>query len=169
MDENIYLVGFMGTGKSTVGKIVADRLGREFIEMDQLIEKIDGLKITDIFAQKGEKYFRKLEKKVLRDISDKFGRIVSCGGGIMINKDNVGMLKASGKIICLEASPSVIYARTKNYSERPLLNTADPQKKILELLELRKPFYKQANFFVDTNNLMPDEIAGKIVSICHCG
>jgi len=169
MGKNIYLVGFMGTGKSTVGEITARKLKRQFVEIDRLIEQRENSRIVDIFAQKGEKYFRRLEKEALKSISLEYALVVSCGGGIVIDHDNILILKTSGKIICLKATASVIYERTKKFSSRPLLNTANPQKKIAELLRLREPFYEQAGFFIDTSRLTPEEVADEIVEIAGNG
>jgi len=165
MNKNIYLVGFMGTGKTTVGKILAEKLGREFIEMDEEIEKKEGKKIVDIFRQKGESYFRKIEKEVLKRIASCFSLVVSCGGGVVVDRENLKILKESGIVICLKAKPSIIYERTKKTKERPLLNVPDPLKKIKELLARRAPFYAKADYFVDTTPFTPEEVSEEIIKI----
>lgn len=165
MNKNIYLVGFMGTGKTTVGKILAEKLGREFVEMDEEIEKEEGKKIVDIFRQNGESYFRKIEKEVLKRIASCFNLVVSCGGGVIVDKENLKILKETGVVICLKAKPSIIYERTKKTKERPLLNVPDPLKKIKELLAKRAPFYAKADYFVDTSTLTPEEVSEEIIKI----
>ncbi|MCD6229005.1 MAG: shikimate kinase [Candidatus Omnitrophica bacterium] len=165
MDKNVYIVGFMGTGKTTVGKLLAKRLNRKFIEMDEEIEKRENKKIVDIFSSYGESYFRKVEKEVLKEIAGRNNLVVSCGGGIVIDRENLQILKTTGIPICLEASVEVIYERTKNYTHRPLLNVADPKKKIEELLVYRAPFYQQISLRVDTSGLNPSQVVDKIMEI----
>ena len=160
---NLYLVGFMGTGKTTVGEILSGQLRREFVETDRLIEEKEGLDIPGIFSIKGEAYFRKVEREVLRELASRDNLVVSCGGGIVINKENVVLLKKTGVVVCLEASPSVIYERTKSYKHRPLLNVEDPLKRIRELLKERELFYREAHLFVDTSGLSPQEVAEEIM------
>jgi len=164
-ERNIYLVGFMGTGKTTVGKILAKKLKKEFVEMDEEIEKKEGRKIVDIFRLFGESYFRKVEKKVLKEIASCSNLVVSCGGGVVVDEENLKILKKTGIIICLKAIPSVIYERTKKTKERPLLNVPDPLKKIKELLARRAPFYAKADYFVDTSTLTPEEVSEEIIKI----
>jgi len=163
--KNIYLVGFMGTGKTTVGKILAKKLKKEFVEMDEEIEKREGKKIVDIFRLFGEPYFRKVEKEVLKEIASCFNLVVSCGGGVIVDEENLKILKKTGIIICLKATPSVIYERTKKTKERPLLNVSNPLKKIKELLARRAPFYAKADYFVDTSTLTPEEVSEEIIKI----
>ena len=164
-ERNIYLVGFMGTGKTTVGKILAKKLKKEFVEMDEEIEKKEGRKIVDIFRLFGESYFRKVEKKVLKEIASCSNLVVSCGGGVVVDEENLKILKKTGIIICLKAIPSVIYERTKKTKERPLLNVPDPLKKIKELLAKRAPFYAKADYFVNTSTLTPEEVSEEIIKI----
>ncbi|OQX80783.1 MAG: shikimate kinase [Candidatus Omnitrophica bacterium 4484_70.1] len=163
--KNIYLVGFMGTGKTTVGKILAKKLKKEFIEMDEEIEKREGKKIVDIFRLFGEPYFRKVEKEVLKEIASCFNLVVSCGGGVVVDRENLRILKESGIVICLKAKPSIIYERTKKTEERPLLNVPKPLKKIKELLAKRAPFYAKADYSVDTSTLTPEEVSEKVIEI----
>ncbi|MCD6583472.1 MAG: shikimate kinase [Candidatus Omnitrophica bacterium] len=165
MDKNIYIVGFMGTGKTTVGKLLAKRLNREFIEMDEEIEKKENKKIVDIFSLYGESYFRKVVKEVLKEIAERKNLVVSCGGGIVIDRENLQILKATGIPVCLEASVEVIYERTKRHTHRPLLNVADPRKKIEELLAYRSSFYHQVPLRVDTSGLNPSQVVDKIMEI----
>ena len=163
MERNIYLVGFMGTGKTTVGKLLSGKLEKEFVEIDDLIEGRQGLSIEEIFCKKGEDYFRKIEKDTLKEVAKLNNLVVSCGGGIIIDKDNIAVIKNTGIMVCLTAEPHIIYERTKRFSHRPLLNVVDPQSKIKELLNARDPFYRQAHLFVDTSQMTTKEVVSKII------
>ncbi|MBN3040219.1 MAG: shikimate kinase [Candidatus Omnitrophica bacterium] len=163
--RNIYLVGFMGTGKTTVGVILAKRLKLEFIEMDSLIEQRQGKSICQIFADLGEEAFRQMENQLLNEISKKSNLVVSCGGGLICDPANSRILKGSGVTFCLKASASLIYQRTKNQTQRPLLKVDNPMKKIEELLAERKPFYESADFIIDTDTMLPEQVAEKIIHI----
>jgi len=167
--KNIYLVGFMGTGKTAVGKILAKKLSKEFVEMDAVIEAKQGSKIADIFAGKGEAYFRGLEKGLLEELSVKDDLVISCGGGLICDDDNLRRLKETGIVFCLQASVSTTYQRTKKHTCRPILNVDDPRKKIEELLKERAPYYAQAQHSIDTDGLCPEEIADKIIAILNHG
>lgn len=167
--QNIYLVGFMGTGKTVVGKVLAKRLSKDFIEMDTVIEEKEGSEIVDIFTQQGEAYFRKLEKELLQELSAKKDLVISCGGGLICDSDNLKLLKETGTVFALTASVSTIYQRTKEYTHRPILNVDDPQEKIKQLLAKRVPCYAQAQHSIDTNDLSPEEIADKIIAILNHG
>lgn len=166
--DNIYLVGFMGTGKTTVGEILSRKLKREFVETDRIIEKKEGLGIPAIFSIKGEAYFRKVEKEVLKDIASKDNLVVSCGGGIVIDKYNITLLRKTGIMVCLKARPSVIYERTKSYKHRPLLNVKNPMERIKELLQERERFYKKAHIFIDTSDIPPQKVAEEITHRLKC-
>ena len=163
--RNIVLVGFMGTGKSCVGKRLSKRLGLDFLELDEIIEKKEGISIKDIFEKKGEPYFRKLEKEIAKEVSQKKGIIISAGGGAIVDEENFKNLKNGGVIICLEASPDVIFQRTKGLATRPLLNVADPKKKIGELLKVRFPYYKKSDHRINTDKLTIEQIAEKIIDL----
>lgn len=161
--QDIYLVGFMGTGKTAVGRYLAKSLGLELVDIDDLIIKKEGRGISDIFAQSGEPYFRKAEKGALREVAAKTRQVVDCGGGIVIDPENIMTMKQSGRLVCLSARPEVILERTKRQSHRPLLNVADPLAKIKELLDARKPCYAKADFTVDTSDLTVQQVAEKIL------
>ncbi len=162
---NIYLVGFMGTGKTSVAKVLAKRLSRKFIEMDEAIEKREKRPITEIFRINGEDYFRRVEKEIVEDISKKNNLAVSCGGGVVLDKDNIKNLKKSGIVICLWANPDVIYKRIRGQSHRPLLNVDHPGERIKELLDARKTFYDKADYKIDTSNLTIQEATGEIIKL----
>mgnify|MGYP001080117682 CR=1 FL=1 len=163
--KNIYLVGFMGTGKTTVGKILAKKLNKKFIETDEVIEKKEKKKIVDIFREYGEPYFRRLEKELIKKISKKKDLIVSCGGGLICNEENLKILKETGIVFNLSASVKTIYNRTKNSSSRPLLNVENPKERIRSLLNKRMPFYKQAHYSIKTDKLSKEEVADRIIKI----
>jgi shikimate kinase len=159
---NIYLVGFMGTGKTAVGKELAKKKKWQFLDLDDLIELREKMTIADIFAQKGEPYFRRLEKMVLKDVAKEKKFVIACGGGIVIDKDNINTMKGSGKVICLAATPEAIWKRVRDFKHRPLLNVADPQKRIELLLKLRAPYYAQADRTIDTSKLSIEKVVEKI-------
>lgn len=160
--RNIVLVGFMGTGKTVVGKLLAKKLGREFLELDEIIEEKEECSIKEIFEKKGEPYFRKLEKEAVKEVSQKKAVIISTGGGAIVDEENFENLKRNGILVCLEASPDVILTRTKGLKSRPLINVSDPKKKIEELLEKRKPFYKKADSCINTDSLSVEQVVEKI-------
>ena len=159
----------MGTGKTVVGENLAKKMGKEFIEMDAVIAEREGEEIVDIFNKKGEAYFRELEKKLLKELCIKDNLVVSCGGGLICDEENLKRLKETGMVFALTASPSVIYERTKKHLHRPILNVDDPQAKIKELLDKRAPYYKQAHYLVDTEGILPEKIAAKIITILNNG
>ncbi|MFH1783249.1 MAG: shikimate kinase [Candidatus Omnitrophota bacterium] len=163
--KNIVLVGFMGTGKTAVGRALSKKLNREFLELDEMIEKKEGVSIKEIFDKKGEPYFRKIEKEAVKEASEKDGVIVSAGGGAVIDEENRSNLKHNGILISLEASSDVILDRTKGRKSRPLLNVPDPKERIEELLQKRAPFYKKADFFINTEKLTIDQVVEKITSL----
>lgn len=165
MRGNIYLVGFMGTGKTCIGKELAKKKKWQFLDLDDLIELREKRRIADIFTQEGEPYFRRVEKKVLKEVSKEDKFVVACGGGIVIDKDNIKVMKETGKIICLTAGPEAILKRTAGYAHRPLLNVKDPQKQIELLLKLRAPYYAQADCTIDTSKVSIKEVVAWIAKI----
>ena len=165
MANNIYIIGFMGAGKTSVGKALAGRLSRDFVDLDDVIEASQSTGIADIFAQKGEPYFRKVEKQALKETAAKQDLIVACGGGIVLDEDNINLMRKTGKIICLQARADIVLDRTKGYAHRPLLNVSDPKAKIDELLSLRAPFYAKADYTIDTSDLSLDKVVDKILDM----
>ncbi len=149
-NPNLYLVGFMGTGKSTVGRRVAENLGFQFIDVDQSIEGEEGLSIAQIFAQRGEEAFRELERKFINSGHPDSNCVVSCGGGLSVPDGMPELLKKKGIAVCLWATPEVIFERTKSNSKRPLLNVPDPLSNIRKLLEQREPRYRATGNLVST-------------------
>ena len=167
MKTSIALIGFMGTGKTVVGKLLAEKLGKEFIELDALIEKKAGKSIPEIFRQDGEIRFRELEIEVTREVADKENAVIACGGGIVLNKINIDRLKRTCAIVCLTASPAVILKRTSGDKDgRPLLAVTERVQQIKELMKFRRPFYERsAEITVNTSRMNADSVAGKIIEI----
>jgi shikimate kinase len=163
--KNIYLVGFMGTGKSAVGRALAENKKWKFIDLDEFIELREKKAIPDIFAQKGEAYFRRLEKKALKEVAKEEKFVVACGGGIVVDADNIKAMKETGKIICLKASPKKILERVSGTLHRPLLNVQNPQERIELLLKLRSSYYAKAHKCVDTSRLSIKEVTARILKI----
>jgi shikimate kinase len=155
----------MGTGKNAVGRLLAKRLGSEYIDIDEMIEKDQGMKITDIFEKKGEPYFRKVEKRMVRIACESRDQVIAAGGGAVLFEENMENFRKDGIIICLTARPEVILDRTRHASHRPLLNVEDPLWKIKELLKIREPFYAKADFSIDTSDISVEEIVNKIIEI----
>ena len=159
MKKNIVLFGFMGTGKSVIADILSERLGLNIIEMDQIIVEEQGMPITRIFEEKGEKYFRQQERDLVMRLAGSKDQVISTGGGVVLNRDNIRLFMKNGLCVCLNASADEIYNRTKNDNGRPLLNVADPLSKIRNMLEFRKPFYDQVPVQVNTDGKSPHEVA----------
>jgi shikimate kinase len=154
----------MGTGKSTIGKKVADRLGWSFLDTDVLIEEDAGMTISRIFAERGEQYFRALERAVIARVCRVTRKVIATGGGVMTNEENVRLLKEHGTVICLTAQPEVILSRVQGNNDRPLLQSENPLEKIVELLAVRAEAYGKADFAIDTSHLNVDEVVETICS-----
>jgi len=163
--NNIYLVGFMGTGKTAVGKALARKKKLQFVDLDELIELKEKKSISDIFAKDGEPYFRKAEKRVLKEVSKENKFVVACGGGIVLDKDNIKIMKETGIMVCLTASPQVILERTSAYAHRPLLKVKEPKKRIDLLLKMRAPYYAQADKTMDTSKISINEVVDQILRL----
>jgi len=148
---NLYLVGFMGTGKSTVGRSLARRMGMRHLDSDRAIEDEQGRPIPEIFASEGEAHFRQLEHDFVHRGHPATGCVVSCGGGLVTAPGMIDELKRRGLVACLFASPETILQRTKGNQNRPLLNVENPRQRISELLAEREPVYLQAGacFYTD--------------------
>ncbi|MFZ5943363.1 MAG: shikimate kinase [Bacillota bacterium] len=161
--SNIILIGFMGTGKTAVGKRLASILNMEFFDTDQEIEKVTGMSIARLFQKHGEIRFRSEEAIMIKKLSEKRNTIIATGGGIVLNTENIEILRDTGYIICLTAKPDVIYERVKRRNNRPLLKKGDTYANILTLLEEREEFYKCADFSVDTSEMDFEEIISEIL------
>lgn len=167
--NNIYLVGFMGTGKTCAGRLFARKKKRQFIDLDELIEIREKRSISDIFAKSKEPYFRRLEKQALKEVARENNFVVACGGGIIMDKENIRIMKDSGFIICLTATAEIILKRTSGYIHRPLLNVPRPKKQIELLLKLRAPYYAQADRVIDTSALCVEEVVQRIIKLTGAG
>jgi shikimate kinase len=165
MKRNIALTGFMGSGKSAVGKVLAGRLGRRFVELDDLIEEMAGKTIPDIFQQDGEIAFRELEIEATRRVSKGTDLVIACGGGIVLNMINIDRLRETSRIVYLTASPRAILKRTlTDDNERPLLDVPAPAERIRELLRFRRPFYERAaDIVIHTSRFSIDRVADLII------
>jgi shikimate kinase len=164
-NQNIALVGFMATGKSAVGRNLARKLHRRFVDLDALIEKAEGRKVREIFAEKGESYFRRLEKQTLEQILSEQGQIIATGGGIILDEDNLVLLRQKSLLIGLTASTDVLVGRVARSSNRPLLKGADMRARIEELLQQRQSRYAQADVSIDTSGLTINQVVEKILDI----
>ena len=163
--NNIYLIGFMGSGKSTVGPLLAKKMDGAFLDTDAWIVSECGKSITKIFAEDGEAFFRGKEQEVIRLVSQLENLVVSVGGGAVMNSQNWLMLNKTGVIVYLQCDSESIYNRIKNDESRPLLNQSEDKKaEIQNLLKKRTPVYKKADIIVDVSQLPPDQIAEEIVN-----
>ncbi len=155
----------MGTGKTAAGKLLAKKLGKEFIELDALIEKKAGKSIPEIFRQDGEIAFRQLEIEVVESIAEVENAVIACGGGAVLNTINIDRLRRECVIICLMAAPSVILKRTaRDKDNRPLLAAGDRLTQIQKLLKIRRPFYgRAADILVNTSRLKVEDVVRIII------
>ena len=167
MKSNIALIGFMATGKTAIGRLLAERTGNIFIELDSLIARRAGKPIEDIFAEDGEATFRELEIALVKEIADNKNQVIACGGGVVLNQINIDRLKINAIIILLEAKPEVILKRALNdRTVRPLLKGDDKMSKVKELLNFRKPFYQRAaDITIDTSDMDIGLITDKIIKL----
>ena len=159
--KNIILTGMMGAGKTTVGKELATIMNCNFIDLDETIEKNYG-KISDIFKQKGEEYFRQIETLELKKLNIQETFVLSTGGGIVLKDEIIKILQTLGYFFYLEESSDTIYERINNHNHRPLLNTPDPKRSIEEILSKRKKLYENSGEKITVNNKNVKEIAEEI-------
>ena len=163
--NNIFLIGFMGAGKSTIARSLKQKLGFPVVEMDERIVKEQGMPINQIFEKYGETYFRDLETKLIQSLNEQEPTIVSCGGGVAMRQENVDFMHQGGKVVFLTADPQTIYDRVKNSTDRPLLNGHMNVGYISELMEIRRPKYEAAaDVLVATDGKTKEEIADEIIS-----
>ncbi len=163
MNYNIMLIGFMGVGKTTVSKKLSKKLGMPEVDMDAYIVAHENKAISDIFAESGEEYFRKIETECLVEIQKEKGKIVSCGGGAVLKDENVRFMKDGGVILLLTATPQTVYERVKNSTDRPILNGNMNVEYISELMNKRKQRYLEvADLIIATDGKKVDEIVSEI-------
>jgi len=155
---NLYLVGFMGVGKSAIGRRVARELGYKFLDSDDCIEKLVSKKITDIFANEGEARFRSYEREFIESGHPESGCVVSCGGGLVIEDGMQALIKTKGIVICLFASVESIIERTSRNNNRPLLNVENPEARIRQLLAEREPIYMESGACISTEGRTIPEV-----------
>jgi len=170
--ENIFLIGFSGTGKSRSGRSVARRLGWRFVDTDQIIERREGMGIPDIFAERGEEHFRRLEREVLKDVAAQSRQVISTGGGMPVSAENRALMGESGLRVRLTASAETIHrrlARSKRPGRdgvvRPLLGARAPLARVRELLAEREAAYAESDVTVDTERNRPTEVIDRIVEL----
>lgn len=164
-ERNIVLIGFMGSGKSSVSNMLAKILKRDVLSTDRLIEEKEGMSIREIFQQRGEAYFRKLERKIVQEVCARQGVILDCGGGVVLDSRNVTDLKKNGILIYLAASAEHIYKNIQGHKHRPLLETEDPKAKIGKLLQQRAALYAQAQHTIRTDDKTVAQICEEIIGI----
>ena len=160
--RNLALVGFMGSGKSTVGRLVAQDLEFQFVDTDSLIEEKAGISIAEIFATEGEEAFRQLEGEIISELARKDRLVIATGGGAIMNPENFASLKSHALVICLWANAESIHERTKHQTHRPLLQKEDPLGAIRTMLAEREPVYKQADVIVNTELRSQREVIAQV-------
>lgn len=165
--HNLALIGFMGTGKSSVGRLVADLLHFTYLDTDQVIEARAGKCINEIFQQDGESAFRDFECRVVRELEHRLKTVISTGGGLPANDGNLASLKTHSLVVCMWASPETIFERVRTHTHRPLLNDPDPLAKIRRLLAEREAYYRQADVLVNTEMRSVREVATQVIHQFH--
>lgn len=160
---NLYLVGMMGAGKSAVGRPLAEALGYRFLDADKALEEVAGRSIPDLFASEGEEGFRSLETQVLTGIASWHSLVVATGGGVVLRPQNWGVMR-QGVVIWLEAPEALLLERlSADPTPRPLMQTPDPGARLAELLEQRRPLYRQADLHIEQNGEAPEQVAALVL------
>jgi len=166
MSKNIYLIGFMGTGKSSVGKILAEKMGAKYIDTDAMVEAKAGMGVHEIFEAYDEPEFRRLESEVLETITDGDNNVVSTGGGIVVTHRNIELMMNTGIVVTLIANADIILDRVSmDETERPLLSADEPLEDIKRLLFERAALYIKSHHVVDTSDITPEEAANEIMEL----
>jgi shikimate kinase len=163
--RNLVLLGFMGTGKSALGRRVAERTNRSFLDMDAELERRAGKPIPAIFAEDGEAAFRDMETALAVEWGRQTGAVISCGGGVVLREENLQALSANGILVCLTARPEVILQRTSREKNRPLLAGENPEEKIRALLSARAPHYAKIPIQLDTSDASLDDLTERLTKI----
>lgn len=161
----VVITGFMGTGKTRVGGIVAREMKRPFLDTDAMIEQAEGKPVSEIFRAHGEAYFRECERAAVRNAARECTAVIATGGGTMMDEENAARLRAAGPVVCLWARPELLLERVRaERSVRPLLDVPDPMTRLRELLEERRDAYAQvADVMLDTSDRSPEEVATEVV------
>ncbi|WP_425060718.1 Shikimate kinase [Sporomusa carbonis] len=167
--KNVVLIGFMGTGKTSTGRLLAGRLNRTFIDIDKKIELETGLTISDIFQLYGENHFRQLERDVIARVSRYTNTVIATGGGVVLKQENMIRLKNTGIIIALTASLEAILERTSRRGVRPLLDCEDRAERVARLFHDRASLYMRADYSIDTTCLSPHQVAERIIAFLREG
>lgn len=163
--ENLVLTGFMGSGKSSIGRLIARKLGYRFTDTDRIVSREAGVTIPEIFAREGEASFREWESRALESLKGSKGLVVATGGGIILRERNRTLLNQLGFVVWLQACEDVLFERVSRNDRRPLLRTANPRETIHRLLEERSPLYAAAAAYVlDTSRLTHEEAARDVIS-----
>lgn len=163
--RNIVLIGFMGTGKTSVAKELSERCGMKMTDLDQLIETRQKMSITEIFQVHGEEYFRQLETNLFNELLGEENTVISCGGGTVLRKENVAMMKKTGHVVLLTAKPQTIFERLQGCESRPLLRERNTLESIRKLLETREKRYEEAaDIFVETDEKSISAICAEIIN-----
>lgn len=165
--SNIILIGFMGTGKTAVGKRLANILHMDFYDTDQEIEKVTGMTMNRLYQKYGEIRFRSEEELMLQKLVKKENAIIATGGGMVLDQEIIDKLRQHGILICLTANPDIIYERVKRRNNRPLLKKGNLYENIVKLLQERDNFYKYADFTIDTSNLDFEQIINEILKFLN--
>jgi len=155
----------MAVGKSAIGRTLARKLRRRFVDLDRVIEKAEGSKVREIFERKGEAYFRQLEKQALTMVLEANNQVIATGGGVILDDQNIQILRDKALLIGLSAELDVLLARAGDGSKRPLLQGSDRREKIEDLLRQRASRYAQAHVTIDTSNLTVDQVVKKIIGL----
>lgn len=164
MKENIFLIGFMGAGKSSVARALVEQLHCPLVEMDEQIVKEQGMSINEIFEKYGEDHFREIESQLILALGSRQASVISCGGGVVVRPENTEYMKKSGRIVYLQASPQTVYDRVKNSNDRPILKGHMNVEYIAQLMEKRRALYEAAaELTVVTDGKSTKEIAGEII------
>jgi shikimate kinase len=164
MAKNIILTGFMGVGKSTVAQLVANRLGRKFVDMDTLIEQREGRAISQIFAAEGEAYFRRLEAELCQELAGQVDLVIATGGGALVPEANLQALEQTGLVFCLNCEPEILWQRIGQSEDRPMLAERDEGRfaRLATLLTQRAPAYGRIVHQLDVTFLSPEESATQV-------
>lgn len=162
---NLVITGFMGTGKSSAGKLTAFKLGMDFIDIDEEIKKYAGMTIPQIFEAYGEEHFRELEKNIVAKYAREKGRVIATGGGVVLFPENMNALRKNGLIVLLKSRPEVILRNISGRASRPLLNCENPMNNIIKLLEERAEFYSNNDVEIEVSDLSIGEVANSLVDV----